>query len=120
MKMQWPSGKEASREDVLGCVGPGWAGILNALIDDLFKLGWNGHVHQVKEKFGGLRFYIGGASSEIFDRIGDAEEESMETCEDCGSKEQVTTTGRGWVTTTCDPCRARHRLVRIAMLIDKN
>lgn len=47
----------------------GWGGIINSLIEDLFNLGWNGQLYQIKEKFGGLRFYIGGGTDEMRDRI---------------------------------------------------
>ena len=39
---------------------------------------------QVKEKFGGLRFYIDNGSEAIQDLIEAAETESLCTCEDCG------------------------------------
>jgi hypothetical protein len=41
-------------------------------------------VLQVKEKFGGLRFYVNGGSTAIWDRIAAAEAESLRTCEQCG------------------------------------
>ena len=66
------------------CVGPGWKDIITSLYEDLIKLGWDRKVYQVKEKFGGLRFYIGEGTTEIFDRIALAEEASLETCEECG------------------------------------
>ena len=38
-------------------VGDGWVPIVDRLITDLEAMGWRGQVRQVKEKFGGLRFY---------------------------------------------------------------
>jgi glycogen synthase len=48
--------------------GTGWYELEKNLIEDLIKLGWNKEVCQVKEKFGGLRFYINDGSDEIFKR----------------------------------------------------
>jgi hypothetical protein len=83
--------------------GTGWYELEKNLIEDLIKLGWNKEVCQVKEKFGGLRFYINDGSDEIFKRIDQAESESYKTCEICGSKEEIGRT-RGWITTCCEPC----------------
>jgi hypothetical protein len=60
-------------------------------------------VTQVKEKFGGLRFYTNFATQELHDMISKAEEESYETCEFCGTKENVGHTS-GWITTCCRKC----------------
>jgi hypothetical protein len=87
------------------CVGVGWTHIINHLINDLEKLGWDGHVYQVKEKFGGLRFYIGAATDEIHDRIQEAENESFTVCERCGAPGYPK--DEGWILTLCDPCREK-------------
>ena len=57
-------------------VNQGWFPIIKSLIDDLIKLGWDKQITQVKEKFGGLRFYINSGSAEIHERILQAETES--------------------------------------------
>lgn len=41
-------------------------------------------VLQVKEKFGGLRFYANHVNDAIRERIGTAAKESFHTCEICG------------------------------------
>lgn len=66
-------------------------------------------VMQIKEKFGGLRFYVGGAhtsySDGFFDLIGEAEELSLKTCEGCGTTEDVERKGYPhWVKTLCPNC----------------
>ena len=81
-------------------VGPGWGDILKRLVSDLFELGWDGHVLQVKEKFGGLRFYVGSANKAIHERIDAAANESLATCEQCGAP-GVLREG-GWLKTLCD------------------
>jgi hypothetical protein len=59
-----------------------WAGIVERLVADLFVLGWNGEVLQVKEKFGELRFYPSpDRTDEMWERICQATEESRSvTC----------------------------------------
>ena len=57
---------------------------------------------QVKEKFGGLRFYVTSATDEMDSLIEEAETLSYKTCESCGNPGQ----GRsgGWIKTLCDTC----------------
>lgn len=107
-KIIGPYGKEWPRDYVLESVGKGWGDIVSKLIDDLFELGWDGELHQIKEKFGGLRFYIGGGSDEVHKRIGQAENESLRTCERCGRPGKPT--NDGWVQTLCEAHRASKRV----------
>jgi hypothetical protein len=79
----------------------GWYQLIKDLITDLIELGWNKEVCQIKEKFGGLRFYINEASDEMHDRISQAEKESYETCEDTGQPGKLRT-DLGWWVTLCD------------------
>ena len=96
-----------------GSVGPGWVPILERLASDLKAMGWDGSVAQIKEKFGGLRFYAnlrGSVPEEqheaAWQRIRDAEAESYKTCEDCGAPGSTgPRPGRRWILTLCDPCR---------------
>lgn len=105
MKWGW-TGRPASIEDLARCVGPGWYGIVSRLVDDLLALGWDGSVLQVKEKFGGLRFYIGGGSDTVHDRILAAEEESYKTCEECGGP-GILREERFWRLTLCEGCNGK-------------
>jgi len=82
-------------------VSLGWNLIIKNLIQDLIRLGWNKEVIQVKEKFGGLRFYINEGTDEIHQRIGQAELESMKTCEITGKLGKIRT-DIGWHRTLCD------------------
>ena len=81
-------------------VSPGWNLLIKNLIQDLIRLGWNKEVIQVKEKFGGLRFYINEGTDEIHQRIGQAELESMKTCEITGRPGKLRT-DIGWYRTLC-------------------
>ena len=61
---------------------------------------------QVKEKFGGLRVYVGtseGKYEAVENAISLAEGLSFRTCEKCG--EPGSPGGKGWVKTLCDECR---------------
>lgn len=90
--------------------GEGWKDLIDQLFTDLKALGWNGEIHQIKEKFGGLRAYVGGIIGEKGHKlIWAAEDESYKTCEDCGSKNELTTEG-SWVRTLCLPCRGEKGL----------
>ena len=81
-------------------VSDGWLGIIKRLIEDLIELGWDKEICQVKEKFGGLRFYINSGSEEIWQRIHLAESASYITCETCGELGEAR--GGGWIQTLCD------------------
>ena len=59
---------------------------------------------QVKEKFGGLRFYINGGDDYIDGMIDLAETMSYKTCETCGSTKNVGRTTKGWISTICKDC----------------
>ena len=82
-------------------VNTGWYPIIKSLIEDLILLGWDKQTCQVKEKFGGLRFYINSGSPEIHARILQAENESYDTCEVCGKSGELRKDIR-WYFTLCD------------------
>jgi len=79
----------------------GWYPLLKDLIVDLIELGWDKQICQIKEKFGGLRFYIYEGSDEIHARISKAENQSYEICEVTGKPGQLRT-DLGWIETLCD------------------
>jgi len=81
-------------------VGEGWFGLLKNLIDELISLGWDRHMIQSKEKFGGLNFYVKNSTSEMQDVILKYERLSYKTCEKCGEEGSVR---KGdWIKTLCD------------------
>jgi len=55
---------------------------------------------QVKEKFGGLRFYVQAATDKHYNYISFAESMSYKTCEECGAPGKTYTDG--WHMTLCD------------------
>ena len=74
---------------------------------------------QVKEKFGGLRFYIYGGNEEMWGAIRMAEAMSHKICEDCGVPGHKQP--GGWIRTLCDPCQEKRltRKLNTDELIDK-
>ena len=55
---------------------------------------------QIKEKFGGLRFYVQAATDKHYQYISFAESMSYRTCEQCGAPGKTYTDG--WHKTLCD------------------
>jgi len=86
--------------------GEGWFRLIDQLSADITEIdkrdGSETIAVQVKEKYGGLRFYIEGGSDEVYERISEAEVDSLTICELCG--EPGTTRDDGWVSTECDKC----------------
>jgi hypothetical protein len=93
--------------------GDGWFDLINELcfklqayIDD-FDSVEQVIAGQVKEKFGGLRFYIDqGGDDYIYSLIKEAEHQSHKTCEDCGSPGKVQN-HRHWLMCRCPTCFAK-------------
>lgn len=92
--------------------GDGWFDLIDELSKSLVKLDPAIRVGQVKEKYGGLRFYLDkGASDEnlwstVDDLIDGAEAKSYEICEGCGSENNVTIKNR-WVGPICEDCHKK-------------
>lgn len=60
-------------------------------------------IDQIKEKFGGLRFYYTGGDDVIDGMTSLAESLSYKICESCGTTKGVGQTG-GWIYTVCRDC----------------
>jgi hypothetical protein len=60
-------------------------------------------IDQIKEKFGGLRFYYSGGDDAIDGMTSLAESLSYKICESCGTTKNVGQTG-GWIYTVCWDC----------------
>lgn len=94
--------EDYTREEAVASVGDGWASIVGELWDLCKRQDPPVMIHQVKEKFGGLRFYVGGASGEVHDAIEKAERVSETVCEKCGEPGKPGTARGYWILTLCD------------------
>jgi hypothetical protein len=67
------------------------------------------HAVQVKEKFGGLRFYVDSATDDQNAWISFAEDLSYHICEDCGilSETPLLKSDYGWYSSICPECKAK-------------
>ncbi len=93
--------------------GDGWYWLLDNLCNHLQShIDNNGYGQiealQVKEKFGGLRFYTKGADRRQNACIRFAERLSMGICESCGLIGSVTQAKSGLITTRCKQCIETH------------
>jgi hypothetical protein len=98
-------------------VGKGWWPILEALcaniqshIDWRVKQGRDisqVEVNQIKEKFGGLRFYYSGGDDEISGMVRMAEAWANIACEECGAAGERR--NGGWIRNLCDRHEAEHQ-----------
>lgn len=101
-------------------VGPGWWPIIESLCANIQSHidWWNKNradrpvveqvvVAQIKEKFGGLRFYYDGGDEKICGMVDMAESWASHVCEECGKP------GRsregGWIRTLCDEHEAERQ-----------
>jgi hypothetical protein len=116
MRFKWEYGfgpeGGVTLEELQKQVGPGWSKIIQEMAEDLFAMGWDGTVAQVKEKFGGLRFYVRFTGiPENLHRAAMAveswhENQSYNYCEDCPPiKVGYRRRGEhGWIRTLCYEC----------------
>lgn len=82
----------------------GWLDLVLETDARLLAVNPDYRIVQVKEKFGGLRYYIDGKSDEARAIIREAEERSLGICQNCGSTEDVGSVDSGWVATLCRGC----------------
>lgn len=90
------------REPAFEC-GDGWFDLIDTLCGLLQAVTERGGpqvvAQQVKEKFGGLRFYTAGVNDEQDEMIELAEAMSQRICDVCGNQGKVYS--QGWVGTRC-------------------
>jgi len=95
------------------CVSEGWWPIIETLCSNIQSHTdwWNKNrenrpiveqvvVAQIKEKFGGLRFYYEGGDDQISGMVRMAEAWANNTCENCGAPGKRRE--GGWIKTLCD------------------
>lgn len=99
-------------------VGTGWWPIIESLCSNIqHHIDWwnKNHekhpvveqvvVEQIKEKFGGLRFYYSGGDETIAGMVRMAEAWADHSCEECGAPGS-SNGSRGWIKTLCPVHRA--------------
>jgi hypothetical protein len=81
----------------------GWWGILNEVTDLIEEWRMDGPVEilQVKEKFGGLRVYVNGVTSEQFDKLYEVADQSLKVCQICGKPGDRKDLRGYWILTLC-------------------
>lgn len=60
--------------------------------------------HQMKEKFGGLRFYVNFATDDIYKLINIYEKQSYKMCQECGCTDCQLFKTKGWISFICQEC----------------
>lgn len=97
-KLYYPKEINERVKNGMGCgsqISEGWFDIVRELDTKIAKLCPDYVVDQVKEKFGGLRYYIGAVPEDVFEEvrklIREAEAKSVETCDICGEPAKINT-----------------------------
>ena len=85
-----------------------------ALIKDKFLFKYR--ISQIKEKFGGLRWYDNGRTKEIEDIISKYEDISEHTCNTCGRPARYITSG--YILPLCENCISEKGKLRASVLDD--
>ena len=104
----FPTGREPSPDTLMyygfACRN-GWYKHVYNLCYDVKKIAKRDNltivVEQVKEKFGGLRFYCRGANQAVHNIIREYETESVKICEVCGTPGEYRN-DLSWIQTLCD------------------
>lgn len=76
----------------------GWDSLVTPIIEKCEEKGLT--IMQIKEKYGGLRFYYAPLDDEVDAMVDAAEEQSQRTCEVCGEHGMLR--DGGWLQTLCD------------------
>lgn len=85
----------------------GWLELVDGLCEKLNVLEKPPLVEQVKQKYGGLRFYISNASEKAYEIINEYENRAESICEFCGSMDNVTKSSTNWIFTVCTKCKTK-------------
>jgi len=94
-------------------VGDGWYNLILKLSKKLEALPEADDlvVTQVKEKFGGLRFYVSAATDTVHNLIDAAEDKSRTLCEVCGGAGDIG--GSSWTQVRCEKHKAKRNAANV-------
>ena len=114
-KFKWYHSEKSLSESLMSfgfMSGDGWFKLIKRLSEDIDReirrltedVCKDFCVVEVKEKFGGLRFYVNYTPTDkIYELINKAEKESYKICEECGKKGKLRNK-LSWWQTLCDKC----------------
>jgi hypothetical protein len=115
----WNTKREIQEPNCGFSCGYGWWPLLKQLCSDLTELINQSDlpeedkaipVHQIKEKFGGLLYYVGNYHESLDKKarelISKAEHDSFSICEECGSPGKLRS--GSWLKTRCDCCQEKY------------
>lgn len=86
-------------------IGAGWMSEVDIALGRMIDAGWDGRLVQVKQKFCGLRIYVGQASDEIHEIIGETEARCNIMCEECGASHGLSIPRTG--VALCEECQKK-------------
>ena len=108
------------------CVDSGWLKLIDTLCEEIAQhvetentygdTGKTLHFEavQVKEKFGGLRFYYDGGDERISGMVNMAQAMSFNICETCGNAGQLYRRKGGfWIKTLCPACAEKEGFAKV-------
>ena len=88
--------------------GEGWKVLYQPIIDYIDKYNEDHEekieIHQIKEKFGGLRFYTNFKTNALRAMIENAVERSYNVCETCGKHIDKPICENHWIYAECEEC----------------
>ena len=90
----------------------GWDDLIEETFLKVLNIYPDLEIHQIKEKFGGLRFYCNVPfKHKAYSFIKDAETRSYHICQNCGSTEATNRNiSKYWVATVCDLCLQKNEI----------
>lgn len=92
----------------------GWLPIVKSCLEHCIEVGWNKQITSCKQHHGVLQIHTTDSSIKVLKVLKLYENISATMCEDCGSKEGVTTDrflNNKWIHTFCVDCKAKPRSV---------
>jgi len=104
--------KQRTPKGWYGLAAPkGWDVLVKGVHEALLAIDPDYEIYQIKEKFGGLRYYCSLHSDEARDIIRNAETLSYTICQDCGAGDaSITSTAEYWKSTLCSRCVGKYEV----------
>lgn len=90
---------------------PGWSNLIKEIDSKIKSYDPDYKVAQIKEKFGGLRFYFNSNCetdedfNKLCDQVWNIADRSLSICEICGKEGSPNFSRYGWRKTLCEDCK---------------